>query len=232
METAAKQAALTQVGQSITEPSGLLPLVLEKLNRRRRMHILDVGPAVPQTLDFLSGFKCRLHIADLLRNPSAAQSPRPSPKALAAHFAQSLSMIDAPLDICLLWEFPNHLSLDEVRIFNDVLGRFLKAETLAHGYCSLKQTRPMMRHWYGIRKTDEVVRLEDGALEPAAHAHSQQQLVGAMNAFEMERGTLRSEGRVEVILRTAGRHEAKTLERQPAADVRDQVKESQTHAQA
>lgn len=226
METAAKQAPLTQGGQSAAEPSVLLPLVLEKLNRRRRMHVLDVGPAVPQTLDFLSGFKCRLHIADLLHNLSAAQSPRPSPKALAAHFAESLSMIDAPLDICLLWELPNHLSLDEVRIFNDVLGRYLKAETLAHGYCSLKQTRPVMRHWYGINETDEVVRLEDSALEPAAHAHSQQQLVGAMNAFEVERGALRSEGRVEVILRTARHTEAEALERQPAA------KEIQTHAQA
>lgn len=199
METAVKLPA----GQPAIEHSGLLPLVLKKLNPHQRMHILDVGPAVPQTVDFLSSFKCRLHIADLLHGKSAAQPPELEPKALAARFAESLSMIDAPLDICLLWELPNHLSLDEMRIFNKALSRYLKADTLAHGFCSFKLTHMEMRHWYGIIETDAVVRLEDVALKPAAHAHSQQQLVDAMSAFELERGALRSGGRVEVLLRTA-----------------------------
>lgn len=208
METATKPAPLAPAGQPVIERSSLLPLVLDKLNRHRRMHILDVGPAVPQTLDFLSSFKCRLHVADLLRDKSAAQPRRLEPKALAAHFAESLSMIDSPLDICLLWELPNHLSLDEMRIFNNALSRYVKDDTLAHGYCSFKQAHLEMRHWYGIIGAGEVVRLQDVTLKPAAHAHSQQQLVNAMSAFELERGALRSGGRVEVLLRTAGREAA------------------------
>lgn len=215
METAVKPAPPAPAGQPAIEHSGLLPLVLKKLNPHRRMHILDVGPAVPQTVDFLSGFKCRLHIADLLHGKSAAQPPGPEPKALAARFAASLSMIDAPLDICLLWELPNHLSLDEMRIFNGVLSRYLKADTLAHGFCSFKLTQLEMRHWYGIVGTDSVVRLEDIALKPAAHTHSQQQLVDAMSAFELERGALRSGGRVEVLLRTAQPGANQALSRQP-----------------
>ena len=217
MKTATKRASLAQAGQPALERSGLLPLVLEKLNRHRRIHILDVGPAVSQTLDFLSSFKCRLHIADLLRDKSAMQSPRLERKALAAHFAESLSMIDSPLDICLLWELPNHLSLDEMRIFNNVLSRYVKADTLAHGFCCFKLSRLEMRHWYGIIRMDEFVRREDVALKPAAHAHSQQQLVDAMSAFELERGALRSGGRVEVLLRTAGQDATQALSRQPAS---------------
>ena len=166
-------------------------------------HILDVGPAMPQTLAFFERFNCRVHVADLLDCGIVAHQHHLDEQALTARFADALSMVNAPLDICLLWDFPNHLAPPAVQAFNRVLHSFIKPETLAHGFCSVKQTRPTMRHRYAILKADEILRQEDAAIPPGAHPYSQQQLVKALRTFIFERGALRSEGRVEILLRTA-----------------------------
>ena len=178
-------------------------MVLQPLRAPTRTNILDVGPAMPQTLAFFSGFNCRLHVADLLDAGIVAHQHHLNEQELAAHFARALFMIDAPLDICLLWDFPNHLALPAAQAFNRVLRRFIKPETLAHGFCSVKRTRPTMRHRYAILRPNEVLRQEDAGIPPAAHPYPQKQLVDALCGFAFERGALRDEGRVEIMLRSA-----------------------------
>ena len=178
-------------------------MVLQALHGPGPKSVLDVGPAMPQTFAFFSGFDCRLHVADLLDAGIVAHQHHLDEQELAARFAEALFMIDEPLDICLLWDFPNHLALPAAQAFNRVLRRFIKPQTLAHGFCSVKRTRPTMRHRYAILKPEEILRQEDAAIPPAAHPYPQKQLVDALCAFAFERGALRDEGRVEIMLRAA-----------------------------
>ena len=49
----------------VIQPSKLLPSLFRSLETGRRLTILDVGGALPETVDFFSRFKCRIHFIDL-----------------------------------------------------------------------------------------------------------------------------------------------------------------------
>ena len=184
-------------------------MALEPLRGRRPVNILDVGPAMVQTLAFFSSFECRLHVADMLDSSIVAHQHQLDQKALTARFAEALFMVEAPLDICLLWDFPNHLAPPAASAFNSVLRRFVKPGAWAHGFCSVKRTRPTMRHRHAILKPDQILRREDTSIPPAAYPYSQKQLLEALGIFSFERGALRSEGRVEVVLRAGPKRPAR-----------------------
>lgn len=182
------------------EPSALLPLVFARLEPRQRAAILDVGPATPQTLAFCSSLKCRLHIADLHDSSIVEDQHSLDQDTLANYFSKALFMIDGPIDICLLWDFPNRLTATALEAFNCVLSRFIKPTTMAHAFCSVKQVQPLMQHRHAILEAGQILRRPDPSLKPAAHPHTQKQLESALSAFQVERGALRKGGRVELML--------------------------------
>ena len=190
----------------VIEPSGLLPLLFAPLDPLKRASILDIGPATPQTLAFCSSLKCRLHIADLQNSTIMEQQHSLDESALVDYFTKALFMLDDPVDVCLLWDFPNHLTVSALQAFNSALSGFIKPDTLAHAFCSVKRAQPLMQHRYAILKADRILRCVDPALRPAAHPHPQRQLENALAAFQVERGALRGSGRVEVMLHP-NRHE-------------------------
>ncbi len=190
----------------VIESSTLLPLMFAPLDPLQRAAILDVGPATPQTLAFCSSLKCRLHIADLHNSSIVEDQYSLDQDALANYFTKALFMIDGPLDICLLWDFPNRLTVATLKAFNSVLSRFIKPTTLAHAFCSVKRVQPLMQHRYAVLKANQILRRIDPDLKPAAHPHTQKELENALGAFQVERGALRVGGRVEVTLHP-NRHE-------------------------
>ena len=60
--------------QKIVEQSELLPLLFDGLDSGKGLTVFDVGPAVPETVDFFAQFKCRLFFADLLSDLSSNKS--------------------------------------------------------------------------------------------------------------------------------------------------------------
>ena len=46
------------------QPSKILPALFSGLDLERPLNVLDMGPAIPETLTFFSHLRCRLHFVD------------------------------------------------------------------------------------------------------------------------------------------------------------------------
>ena len=63
--------ATAVVRGTVTQPSKLFSSLFRSLDMGRRLTILDVGAALPETVEFFSRFKCRIHFIDLFSEPVA-----------------------------------------------------------------------------------------------------------------------------------------------------------------
>ena len=180
--------------------SALLAWVLEGTSAPSRFNVLDVGPAMPRTIKFLNSTRCRVHIADLFDSGIIEQQKQLDQDALTARFAEALWMLDEPLHACLLWDFPNYLTPSALAAFNQALSPWVTGHTRAHAFCAVKGSDPLMQHRYSIRSVNKVVQKAAPERPPAAHPHPWRHLARAMSVFDVDRGALRAEGVVEVIL--------------------------------
>ncbi len=182
------------------ETTQLLPLMLERLDVERRFSVFDAGPATPQTVDFFAKFKCRLHFADLYDEAVVAQQNDLSSEELTIRFTELLSFADGPFDLCLLWDVPNYLNPTALRAFGDALRPFIHRQTIAHGFCAFKETQPFTPQRYSIRAMDSL------GVAPRTHAEApnypvtQNALVAALSFLTVVRGTLLTDGRVELFM--------------------------------
>jgi hypothetical protein len=92
------------------EPEVYCSLVLGELfaglDPGRRLHLLDLGPAVGTNVEFLTAsFPCRLHVADLYRSLAAEGTRFSDPEAdLGALFRRALPAPERGFDLVLGWD--------------------------------------------------------------------------------------------------------------------------------
>ena len=184
-----------------SEHSLLFPMLFEQLDADRRLNVLDVGPAVPETIEFFSRFKCRLTIGDLfaderLRDPKIAGSA-------FEHQLRNLLGRDSQVDICLFWDYLNYLDIRAMRGFGNALFPYLHRDSRAHAFGALNTTTPVAGHRYGVTDLDRFVvrKLPDG--QEGRHPHPQADFRESLTCFEIKRGTLLREGRLEMLLAAA-----------------------------
>ena len=186
-----------------TESSPLLMEVFRREDTCRRLHILDVGPAAAETFSFLGNMDCacRLHVADLIASQLIQDQYVLQEDALVRAFQRTLDRVHEPLDVALLWDLPNYLTASALSAFGRALAPHLNPGAWVHGFCVVKSLSPTMRHRYGILQAGRVVRVDTPSAPPAKHPQLRSTLVRAMPFLDMVRGALRSEGRMEVLLR-------------------------------
>ena len=219
MTTTPDQASKSPVaGPSTVVETALLPWVFEGMDAPRRINVLDVGPAMPQTIEFLNATRCRMHIADLFDSTIIEQQHSLDQDALTARFAEALWMLDGPLHACLLWDFPNYLTPEALEAFNRALSPWVTPHTRGHAFCAVKRSAPHMQHQYAIRSATEVVQAAAPERPPAAYPHPWRRLVSALDLFDVARGALRAGGLVEVILKSVAQQTA-----QPAVQTSENV---------
>ena len=112
---------------SRTQQSLLFPSLFKKANPDRRLSVLEIGPALPETIEFFSQFKCRLHFAAMYTDPILQmQSGEYTEAELAEQISQSLGFSkDTRFDLCLFWDFLNYLDDKALRAFNTAIRPFL-----------------------------------------------------------------------------------------------------------
>ena len=177
--------------------------VVDGIGTQQRINVLDVGPAMPETVAFLNSTRSQLHVADLLDSAIIDQQHQLDADRLAARFDEALWMLDEPLDVCLFWDFPNYLSLQALAAFNQALKPWVTRHTRAHAFCAVKRSAPVMQHRYGILSPREVIQASAPEHPPAGLPPPWRHVVRALGVFDAVRGTLRRGGIVEVILRGA-----------------------------
>lgn len=183
-----------------TETSQLLPVILERMGVEQRFSVFDAGAATAQTVEFFSQFKCRLHFADLYDDALINEQEGISEEELSARFSELLSFAAEPFDLCLLWDLPNYLNPAALRAFGKALRPLTHRRTLAHGFCAFKETQPFTPRQYSVRGPGTLGVKARVAEAGPKYPSTQHDLVAALSFLTVARGTLLTDGRVEVYL--------------------------------
>ena len=185
------------------QPSKLLRSLFRSLDTGRRLTILDVGGALPETVEFFSRFKCRIHFIDLFCEPVVGELQQISnSKELHHQFEKLLKLPDGTrLDICLLWDFLCYLDDPALRAFNNVLRPYLYYGTRAHGFVVHHLAIRLENKQYGVMQEDAMsVRLRQ-TKQLATHPHSQIEMHEMLSCFDFDRGLLLPDGKLELLLK-------------------------------
>lgn len=189
----------------------LLPMVLERIDETSPLTVLDVGGGHAETIQFFSRYRCRLHFADLFDTAELGGVPEDE-DAVEYYTTVFSGLLDFPagtrFDLCLLWDFLNYLPVPALTGFSRALGPFLRADTVGHGFGAFKATAPGSS-WtapehgfaYGLVDADTLsVRPRPGGSRTPTHPHSRKVVAGALECFEIARGTLLQDGAMELLL--------------------------------
>ena len=185
------------------QPSKLLSGLFRRVDPERRLTVLEIGPALPETVDFFSQFKCRLHFVDLFNEPFLREEQASlSEKELRHRFESMLKFPEGTqLDILLLWDFLSFLDDAALRAFNSALRPWIHPASLAHGFGSHHMAIKRENIQYGVIDRETLsVRSRLGAVMPF-HPHSQIEMHEMFNNFDFERGLLLPNGKLEMLLK-------------------------------
>ena len=183
--------------------SKLLSGLFRHVDPEHRLNVLEIGPALPETVEFFSRYRCRLHFLDLYNEPFLGDSQAGlSEKELRHCFEQQFRFPEGSLlDICLFGDFLSFLDDRALRAFNSALKPWIHAGTLAHGFGVHHLAVKLEHNQYGIidETTLSVRARNTGNL--TYHPHSQVEMADMLNTFAFERGLLLPSGKLEMMLR-------------------------------
>ena len=114
------------------------------------IHVLDVGVGVPDTLEFLTQFRCKVYFLDLAEVLSE--------HVVAEAFATALDAYDGVLfDTCLFWDFLHRLNGAQLTALSAALEPHIFSDTKMHSICNFGDIDAM---WdYRIRGIDQLEKI-------------------------------------------------------------------------
>lgn len=186
------------------QPSKLLAGLFRNIDPEHRLTVLEIGTALPETVDFFSEYRCRLHFLDLYDVPFLQKPEEPlSKQELREAFSQQFNFPEGTrIDICLFWDFISFLDDSALRAFNDSLKPYVHAGTRAHGF-GVHHLAVRLEHLqYGIIDQDHVSMRKRPKVEMSYHPHSQIEMADMLNIFTFERGLLLPNGKLEMLLKS------------------------------
>jgi len=182
-------------------PSKLISPFFQSVDRGRRLTVLEIGTALPETVDFLSQFKCRLHFVDLYSEPFVRGQQELSATELRKGFESQLRFpADTALDLCLFWDFLCYLDDTALRAFNAALRPWLHRGTRAHGFGAHHLAVRLENVQYGVRDAETLTVRHRAGSQMRKHPHSQLEMNEMLSCFRFERGLLLADGKLEMLL--------------------------------
>ncbi len=184
-------------------------MMLEQLESRGRLNVLDAGSGSQSTVDFFAEHSARIQFADLFSCEIVREVPEDIDAGSAAEiFRRYLNLPEnLVFDVCLFWDAFHHMDLRLLEGLSRALAPHFDARTLGYGFGSLhhgarKAERKAMaqeRYRFGILKGSHLLLRPDASSGPY-HAHTQQELTEHFPALTIQRATLLQEGRLELLL--------------------------------
>ena len=118
-----------------TQSSQLLPALFQHVDEDRRLTVLHLGPALPETVAFFSRYRSKLFFSDPLselypRDAEEDADPRQQ-MAAALELPEGLRF-----DLCLFWDLFNFLDDTALVALQDVLRPHLHPSSLGHGFAA------------------------------------------------------------------------------------------------
>ena len=184
-----------------SQPSKLLSSLFEHIDEEQRFDVLHVGPALQDTVDFFSGYRCKLHFIDVFSELPLA-TLEDSELSLEQQFGEILQLpADTQFDLCLFWDVFNFLDTEAIAAFLWQLRPCLKATSLAHAFSVHNLKTPQGSQLYGIKRMDTLSLRNRQTKVPGYAPHSQSELKQVLTCFRFERSVLLPDSRLELVLR-------------------------------
>lgn len=187
---------------SRTQQTLLFPTLIKGIKPDRRLSVLEIGPALPETIEFFSQFKCRLHFAAMYTDPVLQmQSGEYTEAELAEHISQSFGFPKGTcFDLCLFWDFLNYLDDKALRAFNTSIRPFLHKSTRAHAFTVRTLNTSFSNQQYGIDQAHMFSIRPRMGKQARTTPHTQAILVNLLSSFDIDQGMLLPDGRLEVLM--------------------------------
>ena len=186
------------------QPSKLLAGLFRNIDPEHRLTVLEIGTALPETVEFFSEYRCRLHFLDLYDVPFLQKPKEPlTGEELREAFAKQFNFPEGTrIDLCLFWDFISFLDDSALRAFNAALKPFVHAGTRAHGFAVHHLAVRLEHLQYGILDQDNVTMRKRPSVDLPYHPHSQIEMADMLNCFTFERGLLLPSGKLEMLLKS------------------------------
>ena len=183
--------------------SKVLGSLFRHLDPDRRLEVLEIGPALPETVDFFSQFRCRLHFIDLYNEPFLRDRQEDLSETELRHaFEKRLTFKEGTrLDICLFGDFLSFLGDRALRAFNSALRPWIHEGTRAHGFGVHHLAVKLEHQQYGIIDSETLSVRSRHTDSMPYHPHSQVEMADMLNCFAFERGLLLPSGKLEMVLK-------------------------------
>ena len=183
-------------------PSKLLGSLFKLVDINHRLTVLEIGTALPETVDFFAQFKCRLHFVDLFDEPFVREQADLSEAELRHGFEEQLRFPPGTrLDLCLLWDFLSYLDDPALRAFNSALRPWVHGGTRAHGFGVHHLAIRLSHVRYGVVDQETLSLRERFGEQMRCHPHSQIEMHEMLDCFAFERGLLLPDGKLEMLLK-------------------------------
>ena len=178
----------------------LLASLLDDLDEERKLTVFDAGSATPETVEFFSNYKCRLHFSDLFsREALGCLEGELTEAELLDHFQELLSFpTSTSFDLCLLWDVLNYLNEPALNAFTKILSRYLNSDTRIHGFATLKPSTPFPNQVFSLAKINTLKLKTRSAAQFPYYLHSQLTLNNTLSGMKVGKATLLANGLLEI----------------------------------
>jgi len=179
-----------------------MPLLFGQLDTDRRITILEVGNARPDTVDFFSQFKCRIHFADLYAADLLSDPPEEiSLRQLQKEFRTLFNFPTGTfLNLILFWDFLNYLDARLLKAFCSAIKPYLLHATRGHGFGMRNAATSLANQEYGIQDLETFKVTRRDSVQLPYFPLPQAKLQEGLSCFAIDRGMLLPDGRQEMLL--------------------------------
>jgi hypothetical protein len=194
--------------------SNLASLLFERVQTDKQLVVLDIGLAMPTTVDLFANFKCKLIFVDLFsldllsgvcpedyEDYQHREGQQPTHQQLVDQFTAALSLDpQTKIDICLFWDFFNYLDGTLLKAFIDALHPYISDSTCGYGLGVLNARSQLPNYQYGIKNLDLLHQYLGAEVQKPVYPHSQRDLNNLLGYFDIDKSRLMPDGRVEYFL--------------------------------
>ncbi len=197
----ARQSQLVKPAR-LRQQTLLFPSLVKRIETGRRLSVLEIGNASPESVNFFSQIKCRLHFAAMYEDPILQlQSGEHTEKELEKHLRKSLGFIKrARFDLCLFWDFPNYLDDKALRAFNTVIGSHIHNKTRAHAFTVRTLDTSLSNQKYAVEQAHMFSIQARTGRQARTFPRTQATLLNTLSNFDIDQGMLLPDGRLEVLM--------------------------------
>jgi hypothetical protein len=182
------------------QSSQLLPGLFESIAEDQCVTVLHLGPVLPETMEYFSGFRCKLHVNDLFAELPLGFQPGDE-LTVQERMSNLVSFPEGTrFDMCFFWDLLNYLDQDGIIALMECLRPYLAPTTMAHAFVVHNLRSPQRDCRFGIVSTSEIALRPRKHKVPGYAPQSQGKLKEWLDGFAVKRSVLLAESRLELLL--------------------------------